>query len=195
VTETLVVPEWCIVANVRPEPHGRATSPGTRHFVAGAKIYCVNWMWGTGVDTVVGIGRHRGGSQLIELLMETHNLTNFRTKHVHRPGVLNKLRRSMRFEPRTQEWCENLAINLGKWFAPTPDLGERKELFEIALHLMATERGQTLRHSAMAALDGGSEEHVMNLFVLCDYLEQHGAALSYDDVVTTLKRQRDNAER
>lgn len=195
VTPAAPVPEplWCIVANVRPEAYGRATSPGTRHFVAGAKIFCVNWMWGMGFDTVVAVGRQRGSMQLIELIMRTQYLTSFRAKHVHKPAVLRKLRRSPHLVERTQEWCVETSANLDKWFAPTENLAERKETFTRALHLLRHDpRGVALRDRALEVLDGKTSEDAMTVFVLCDFLEQHGVALSYDDVVVTLRRQRDN---
>jgi hypothetical protein len=186
-------PLWSVVANVRPEAFGRATSPGTRHFVAGAKIFCVNWMWGMGFDTVVAIGRQRGSMQLIELLMRTAFLTNFRAKLVYKPAVLRKLRRSPHFEVRSQEWCVEASANLNKWLTPTENLADRKDAFARALRLMRDDaRGIALRDRALEVLEGKTSDDAMTVFVLCDFLEEHGIALSYDDVVTTLRRQRDN---
>lgn len=184
-------PAWFVVANMRPEPFGLATSPGTKHFVAGAKLHCVNWMWGMGVETVVAVGRHRGGSQLVEVLLPTARLTNFRAKLVYRPSVLRKLASSShRHEAWTHEWCEEMATNLNKWFAPTEDLPGRKEAFSIALGLMRDDATAiALRDRALDALDS---KDVHTIFVLLDFLEQHGARLSYDDIATTLRRQRDN---
>src|SRR5689334_2485138 len=37
--------QWCVVANVKAEAYGRATSPGTRHFSAGAKLWVLPSQW------------------------------------------------------------------------------------------------------------------------------------------------------
>lgn len=162
--------------------------------MAGAKIYCANWMWGSGVDVVVAIGRHRGSSQLIELVMSTRQLTHFRAQHVHRPAILRKLERSAHAaQLRTRAWCEQLAVDLNKWFAPTAEPAARKETFAVALRLMREDaQGIALRDRALETLDDPTGDNAAAVFVLCDYLEQHGALLSYDDVITTLRRQRDN---
>ncbi|MFT3699139.1 MAG: hypothetical protein QM831_38690 [Kofleriaceae bacterium] len=41
----------------------------------------------------------------------------------------------------------------------------------------------------LETLDGKSADDAMNVFVLLDYLEQHGAKLTYDELVTMLRRQ------
>jgi hypothetical protein len=132
--------------------------------------------------------------QLIELVMQTKFLTNFRAKLVYKPAVLRKLRASTHFEVWTQKWCEETSASLNKWFTPTENLAERKDAFARALHLMRHDaKGVALHARALEHLDGKTSEDAMNLFVLCDFLEENGIALSYDDVVTTLRRQRDNA--
>ena len=76
---------WCVVANV-------AIAQGTKHFASGAKVYCYPPVWGDGYERVKVIGQHRGSSWLVELVMPSKQLTNWRVKAVYSPPVISKMK-------------------------------------------------------------------------------------------------------
>ena len=86
---------WCIVANVVAEhPAGREKEikRGTKHFSAGTKVYCYPPLWGDGYEKVKVIGRHRGSRGLVEMVMPSKWLTNWRVKMVYSPVVLRYMK-------------------------------------------------------------------------------------------------------
>lgn len=86
---------WCIVANVvaeRPVGEDKVSRKGTKHFSAGAKVYCYPPLWGDGYEHIKVIGRHRGSRKLVEIVMPSKWLTNWRVKIVYSPFVLTRMK-------------------------------------------------------------------------------------------------------
>ncbi len=83
----------CLVANVAREP--RPEGPcgefrlGLKHFAPGAKLYCFPQQWGDGGEKLRVLGRHRnGGLKLIDIVISTRWLTNWRAQKVFHPHVV-----------------------------------------------------------------------------------------------------------
>jgi hypothetical protein len=88
---------WCLVANVTREPHpeglGGKMQLGTKHFAPGAKLYCFPKEWGDGGEKLRVLGRHRGGgSKLIEIIVSTKWLVDWRVQRVFHPYVVHMMR-------------------------------------------------------------------------------------------------------
>lgn len=191
--------EWCLVANVKPEAFGRATAPGTRHFRAGAKLWCLPPRWGEGYETIDVIGRHRGSSRdHVVMAVFSKYLTNWRAKAAHHPGVLERIR-SIRRWPSV-EVIQQVARELARVHPPVADLAERAAVLRHALRAIADDpvgRGLAERAAAVLATWSQAQRLVdaappFEVTVLGDWLEQHGAALPISQLVETLDRQRVN---
>ncbi|HEX7702598.1 MAG TPA: hypothetical protein VF403_17785, partial [Kofleriaceae bacterium] len=162
------------------------------HFVAGTKVWAVDWYWGVGGETVRVLGRHRRSPRLILLTMENNLLTNWRAKVAYHPHVVAMLRE--RRAVRTQAECERLAAGWTRHAPPMVDLRDQIAQLDLALRLIRDEpRGQVLAEAAIAVLDETEPSGRSDLFVLADWLEDHGVALPFEKLCKTLKRQRDNA--
>jgi hypothetical protein len=83
---------WCLVANVTREPHPEGVDgelwSGTKHFAPGAKLYCYPYRWGDGGRRLRVLGRHRGGSKLVETVISSKWLTEWRVSRVFHPHVV-----------------------------------------------------------------------------------------------------------
>jgi hypothetical protein len=77
--------QWCVVGNIVAE--------GTKHFVPGAKVYCLAPLWGDGWERIRVIGYHRGshGRDLVTIIMPSAKIEKFRVKEVFDPRILTKL--------------------------------------------------------------------------------------------------------
>ena len=88
-------PVWCLVANIvenRPYgPQGETTRRGTKHFAAGAKIYCFPVEWGDGYEQIRVIGRQRGSHRFVTMIIKSKWLTNWRAQLVYSPAVIKRL--------------------------------------------------------------------------------------------------------
>jgi hypothetical protein len=85
---------WCLVANVAPEQvYGQehTVRPGTKHFSPNTKVYCFPPAWGDGYENIRVIGRHRGSSRLVTLILPSRRLTNWRVKFVRHPHVVRQM--------------------------------------------------------------------------------------------------------
>jgi hypothetical protein len=86
---------WCVVANVVAEQlagEDREIRRGTKHFSAGTKVYCYPPLWGDGYENIKVIGRHRGSRKLVEMVMPSKGLMNWRAKMVYSPFVLARMK-------------------------------------------------------------------------------------------------------
>jgi hypothetical protein len=87
-------PVWCIVANIVHErpygPAGQETRRGTKHFAPGAKVYIIDFFWGTGAEDVTLVGRHRRSHHYITMTIRTKWLVNWRAELVYSPYVIRK---------------------------------------------------------------------------------------------------------
>lgn len=93
-TEPLPPGSWCLVGNVggsREHPPADAASRGTKHFSFGTKLYCLPPQWGDGYERLIAIGQRRGSHRLIEIVMHSDRVTNWRAQQVFEPKVLLKL--------------------------------------------------------------------------------------------------------
>jgi hypothetical protein len=101
---------WCLVANVAPEQvytQEHNVRLGTKHFSPNAKVYCFPPAWGDGYEQIRVIGRHRGSSRLVTLIMPSRRLTNWRVKYVRHPYVVRHM------EPGwTKEQAEKMLASL-----------------------------------------------------------------------------------
>lgn len=73
----------CIVGNIiNKNYHGteKAIVSGTKHFAAGTKVYCVFMFGGTGYERVRVLGRHRISGRMIDVIMSTAYIKNFRSR-------------------------------------------------------------------------------------------------------------------
>ena len=111
-------PIWCAVANVvdyAPRgPGGELIREGTKHFKAGAKVYCFTAYYGTGGDTVRVIGRARKSHRWITIAMPTKLLRNGRAKLCYEPPVLKRIVEDGEGQCGTQEDAEDLAALINR---------------------------------------------------------------------------------
>jgi hypothetical protein len=185
-------PPWGVVGNVRPEAYGNATSPGTKHFRAGALIWIADRHWH---DRVMMLGRHRGSLRWIEIRDERARLTNFRAKQAFHPWVAARLRQH---PPIAQAHCELYASHLNVAHAPMPDLSGEIERHRHAFALFEDdERGRRLYAHAMFALASwtpqqrtASRTPPHEAQVLADWLEDRGVPIPLAELVRTLDRRR-----
>lgn len=88
---------WCLVGNIK-ETHEygerHEIKHGTKHFSGGTKVYVAPAQWGDGFENVVVIGKPRHGSKLIEVVMPSERIENFRLKKVFKPDVLDRMETS-----------------------------------------------------------------------------------------------------
>jgi hypothetical protein len=87
---------WCVVANVTREPHAKGPDAepqlGIRRFAPGAKVYCFPQLWGDGGEKIRVLGRHRNGARLIDIVIASRYLTNWRVQSVFKPYVVESMR-------------------------------------------------------------------------------------------------------
>jgi len=98
--------QWCLVGNVvweRPSGEGgKVFVHGTKHFAAGAKVYCLPVQW-SGYENIIVIGRHSGSHRFITLIMCSSYIENWRAKVVYNPEVLRRIHEATR-EPWSRNW-------------------------------------------------------------------------------------------
>lgn len=127
-----VEPAWALVANVVNErlfgPDGDLRS-GTKHFVAGAKVYYHRGYWGMGGEQVLVTGHHRGSKRLVSVVMARRHLHNWRAKLEYKPAILKR----MDFHPN------EIATRSGSDSAKVV-ARELAESFNAALHFSTHER-------------------------------------------------------
>src|SRR5436305_749985 len=86
---------WCVVANVtrdpHPEGHDGALRLGTRHFAPGAKLYCFPIRWGDGGDRLRVLGKHRGAPKLVQMVIPSKLLTDWRVKQILDPRIVREM--------------------------------------------------------------------------------------------------------
>jgi hypothetical protein len=189
--------EWCVVANVKPEAFGRASSPGTRHFVAGAKVWCLDWFWGMGGERLRVLGRHRGSHDLVTLVMFTRYLTNWRAKVAYHPEVVRLIRQHGAC--RSQQTCEETARFWSQLHPAIENLRAEAANLANTLRLLADEPdGRELARLASEGLAARENRVIadpdppIEVVVLGDWLEERGAGIPLGQLVETLQRQRRN---
>src|SRR5688500_5863471 len=64
--------DWCLVGNIRrnwARNEGESTEEGTKHFLPGAKVYCLPAAWGDGYEKIQVIGMGRKPRRYISVIM------------------------------------------------------------------------------------------------------------------------------
>ena len=111
-------PVWCVVANISDRiprgPGGDETRSGTKHFTAGAKVYCYPPLWGDGYEHIKVIARHRGSKRYVEMIVAAKTLTNCRAKLVYSPYLLDHLSGCWDESSKSQKKAEELAALLNR---------------------------------------------------------------------------------
>src|SRR5688500_17555195 len=64
---------------------------GTAHLSPGAEVYSRAPIWGDGYEKVKVLGRHRGGSRLVEMVVPFRHLDLWRAKLVYRREVIERM--------------------------------------------------------------------------------------------------------
>jgi tetratricopeptide (TPR) repeat protein len=117
-TEGGPTPMWCAVANVVNQaprgPGGELIREGTKHFKAGAKVYCFTAYLGDGGDTARVIGRARKSHRWITIAMPTKLLRNARAKLCYEPAVLKRIVEDDEGRCGSQEDAEDLAALINR---------------------------------------------------------------------------------
>lgn len=88
---------WCLVGNiVETHEYGEEHEirKGTKHFPPGAKVY-VNLVYGgMGHEFMLVIGKPRRQRGLIEVVIPSKYITNFRVQKVYSPALLKRMNNS-----------------------------------------------------------------------------------------------------
>lgn len=108
-------PIWCVVANVineHPFGEGKEIKRGTKHFPAGAKVYCFPVLWGDGYERIKVVGHHRGSHKLITLVMLSNLLENWRVKMVYSPQVIKRLQEHWDGSTESKEIAANIVAEM-----------------------------------------------------------------------------------
>lgn len=93
--EQKLEPVWGVVANIVQEhpfgPGGLETRRGTKHYSAGAKVYCILFFWDGPRTRVQVTGLHRGSRHHATTIVRHEWLTNPRLKLIHSPLIIKQI--------------------------------------------------------------------------------------------------------
>lgn len=90
-TTTIPPHTECIVGNIIGKHYKgleKAITSGTKHFSAGTKVYCVFMYGGMGHQQVRVYGKLRHSFRMIDVVIRTSHIKNFRLQKVYNPKVL-----------------------------------------------------------------------------------------------------------
>ncbi|WP_378183825.1 hypothetical protein [Aquimarina sp. SS2-1] len=82
--------EWCIVGNIVDRHfYGveKEVRRGTKQFRPGAKVYCMPEFGGMAHEEIRVIGKPRKQNRLINIVMKTKKIKNFRVQKVYNPKI------------------------------------------------------------------------------------------------------------
>jgi hypothetical protein len=85
---------WCIVGNIVGNHfygEQKEIKSGTKHFRPGAKVYCIPEYGGMGHETIRVIGKPRGSRGLINVVIQTKRIKNFRLQKVYSDSLFEKI--------------------------------------------------------------------------------------------------------
>ena len=85
---------WCIVGNIVDQHYfgeQKEIKSGTKHFPPGAKVYCIPEYGGMGHEKIRVIGKPRKSKTLINVVIPTKLITNFRLQKVYSPSLFDKI--------------------------------------------------------------------------------------------------------
>jgi hypothetical protein len=86
----------CVVGNIIGRHvfgEQREIKNGIKHFRAGTKVYCVFMYGGMGHEEVRVMGKHRKSFRMIDIVIRTHYIKNFRVRKVYDPYVIDFLKK------------------------------------------------------------------------------------------------------
>lgn len=82
--------EWCIVGNIVNKHYfgnERIIKHGSKHFGPNTKVYCFPEFFGIANANIRVLGKPRKQKRLIDVVIQTHLIKNFRVKKVYVPQV------------------------------------------------------------------------------------------------------------
>lgn len=85
---------WCLVGNiVQQHEYGEEHEIryGTKQFSPNSKVYLAPVQWGDGYENVVVIGLPRHGLKVVEIVMKSKYIENYRMKKVYKPAILKRI--------------------------------------------------------------------------------------------------------
>lgn len=85
---------WCIVGNIVDEHfygENKEVKRGTKHFRPGAKVYCIPEFGGMGHESIRVIGKPRGNSAMINIVIPTKRIKNFRLQKVYSNSLFDRI--------------------------------------------------------------------------------------------------------
>ena len=96
---------WCVVANVaKLTAHGdggRDVESGLKHFSPGTKLWIPMPRWaGVGPERTAAIGRHRGSSRCVSVVVALRHLADFRVRAVYSAAVFHAIEDEQLWESR-----------------------------------------------------------------------------------------------
>jgi hypothetical protein len=83
--------EECIVGNIIGNHYWgqqKEIKSGTKHFRAGAKVYCIFMYGGMGHEQVRVMGKPRKSFKMIDVVIRTSYIKNFRIQKVYDPEII-----------------------------------------------------------------------------------------------------------
>ena len=87
---------WCIVGNIvdkRTTGEEKEIKHGTKHFRPGAKVYCIPEFGGVAHEIMRVIGQPRKSNKMINIIIRTKNIKNFRLQKVYSPTLFDQISR------------------------------------------------------------------------------------------------------
>lgn len=110
---------WSLVGNiVWDHPYGeeKEIRRGTKHFSPGAKVYCFPVQWGDGYRKIKVIGRPRGTTRYIFVVISSARVTNWRLDKVYAPHVKRLMLENRGWDDseKSRQEIEEMALALNK---------------------------------------------------------------------------------
>lgn len=88
---------WCLVGNIadkRIYGEDHEIQYGTKHFSPGTKVYIAPHQWGDGGENLVVLGVPKNKKGLIECVIRSDYICNFRLKKIYPSAVLKRMNES-----------------------------------------------------------------------------------------------------
>lgn len=85
---------WCIVGNIVETHYSKESDEikkGSKHFRPGAKVYCIPEFPGCKYESMRVIGKPRKQKAMIDIIIRTKLITNFRLQKVYSPSLFDKI--------------------------------------------------------------------------------------------------------
>ena len=86
--------EWCIIGNIVNEHYWgeeKIIKKGNKQFRPGAKVYCVPQFGGVAHEVIRVLGKPRKQKRLINIIIDTKLIANFRIQKVYSQYILSEL--------------------------------------------------------------------------------------------------------